>query len=107
MCKPMTDKQLEVAEAILSHGNITIIDDLLKEVRRLRAEAIVWHPWPGEKPPVSGFYLVTASWNAANNPKKKLRETHHDNWDALRNSWAMLPTRITAWAELPAPYGGA
>jgi len=50
MCKPMTDEQLAKVERIVKDVDVSLFNDLLKEVKRLRAEAIVWHPWPGERP---------------------------------------------------------
>jgi len=102
MCKPMTDERLEAIDQDLNGPlsevsfSVQTIRDILKEVRRLRAEAIVWHPWPGEKPERERYYLIST---------KDQVDISLDSW--TRGRWGIFHhVDITAWAELPAPYGG-
>jgi len=83
-------------------GAPLFIGELLAEVRRLRSEAIVWHPWPGEKPPDPHGYLITFVDEFDSAPSIMICFWYgDDSWDLSGYD------KITAWAELPAPYGGA
>ena len=70
--------------------------ELVDEIRRLCAEAIVWHPWPGEKPERERYYLISV---------KDQLDIALESWTA--GKWdTYYDDLITAWAELPAPYKG-
>jgi len=70
------------------------------EVDSLKSEAIVWHPWPGEKPKTNDQFILSSKFSDG-------REmTNIDEWDTGRMEWSKFAysSAITAWAELPAPY---
>jgi len=127
MCKPMTDERLDQIEAEwdatqpprgviyqfdVSHpvANFVeklpnIIPPLLAEVRRLRAEAIEWHPYPSKLPPQSKQYLVTLVHGG-----HRVRSVYKAYWHSLRMGWSQPDTSIQrgviAWAEVPEPWEG-
>ena len=76
---------------------------LIEEVRRLRSEAIVWHPWPGEEPPRSDVYLVEVLWSGG------LSSFGLYKWDGgnTHSPWGVSKgSKVVAWQVLPEPYGG-
>lgn len=101
MCKPLTDEQLKVAEAILEVSEIALLREFLNEVRRLRAEAIEWHPWPGERPTVYAEYEVMFEDQSGGRYIEKCR------WWAGSNKWeGERRVKIVAWSVVTAPWGG-
>lgn len=114
MYKPMTDEQLRNIEyklnneLLLSAESQCIAHDLLDDVRRLRAEAIVWHPWPGVRPDKYGLHQVTIK-----DMDTLYRTTGilnwHDEWQVpgTRQRWEeRFRHTIIRWTEVSAPYGG-
>lgn len=58
-------------------------------------ETITWHPYPQEKPPKAGYYLITS----------KVKEVEIDAWSG--DYWNYFPSSfVIAWAELPKAYEG-
>ena len=113
MCKPMTDERLEeLFRLIKTPGDSVIYDSeldwLIREVRRLRAEAIVWHPWGGEKPEVLDLYLVTFENDDGDFVEIMRYIPKVCKWEIERNGeWKhFCGSSITAWTEMIAPYGG-
>lgn len=53
---------------------------------------IVWHPYPDEKPITNGSYLITYENRAVTG--------EYFNGSFIYDNW------VTAWAEMPEPYGG-
>ena len=112
MCKPMTDERLEELLELIEAPGVEELyleaNELLTEVRRLRAEAIVWHPWPGETPKSTDNYLVTCTGEGT------IKYTYMDWFDADAGTWvdesfgttSGFTNDIIRWAEMPAPDGG-
>jgi len=112
MSEKMTDERLTMIGVwVAAKGKRRSWErELLEEVRRLRSEAIVWHPWPGEKPEFQKKYLVTSQ--AENKESRRVTDTSSFNlsrgyftFDGEGWDDCML-NPIIAWAEMPAPYGG-
>lgn len=53
---------------------------------------IVWHPYPEEKPPKDGLYLITL----------KFGNTKDVSMGYLTKD--IYSNTLTAWAEIPEPY---
>ncbi len=60
-----------------------------------------WTPMTEHKPPKNGQYLVTYTHNCFG---KRYVGVDKDDWDDLGEFFEEYKDKVTAWAELPAPY---
>jgi hypothetical protein len=85
----MPDTKYNIPESI--KGLLRDKDDeiaaLREEIKRLRAKALDWKQWPGEKPAEEGRYLVKV-WN------NHMYTTHYQEKDEFEPD-------VTYWAEIP------
>lgn len=70
------------------------IEQLQKENEALKANAIIWHRYPDEKPDIAGYYIIHYGI---------LNRVAFDFWKAGLQTWDKYEEYITHWAYLPAP----
>lgn len=77
------------------------------DVQSQTIQTITWHPYPKEKPPKTGYYIVSAS-NYMDG-----KDPYVDIWQFCKSEMFIkvgyigIPeSHVVAWAEMPKPYEG-
>lgn len=63
---------------------------------------VIWHPYPEEKPPKKGYYLVSITSKI-----ESYRRIYIEEYRIIGNRYMfseIFAKDISAWAELPDPY---
>lgn len=81
-------------------GLTNVLGEAGKECPLEEAKEIEWHPYPEEKPPHAGRFLVTYKNKQCHNR----RETKTVSYLFKSSMFNSHKDSIIAWAELPEPY---
>lgn len=78
-----------------------------EELHRTNNICIInWHPYPQEKPKESGMYIITLRGDPCTNFGFWFAKEEFWSHDRYYNMYDWLEcAHITAWAEMPKPYG--
>lgn len=69
----------------------------VKTQRGRQLEVIEWHPYPQERPPETGSYLVTYASGGTN-------FRHYNKMSDAEGEFTTYHTIVIAWANRPKPY---